>query len=268
MPELPALDQLVLGDCLEVMRTLPDASFDHCVADPPFNISKRRGLGWAFSSHITMHEMWDRMAGDEFWAFNLTWLREVTRVVKPNGNIIVFGSYHNIFQLGFLLQSGLDRRILNSVVYKRTNPQPNITARMLTEATEYLVWAVNETPERARAWTFNYWDAKEMNGGKQLQNVWEYPVTPKGERRHGKHPSQKPLALLERLVLLGSKPGETILDPFSGAGTLALAARKHGRRWLAVENNPDYIEIAQRRLDAEEGDSKPVGVGETGRPGG
>jgi len=249
MTEAMPLDQVLLGDCLEVMRTLPDASFDHCIADPPFNISRRRGLGWAFSSHVTMQEMWDRMAGDEFWAFNLTWLREVTRVVKPNGNIVVFGSYHNIFQLGFLLQSGLDRRILNSVVYKRTNPQPNITARMLTEATEYLIWAVNETPERARGWTFNYWDAKGMNGGKQLQNVWEYPVTPRGERRHGKHPTQKPLALLERLVLLGSLPGDRILDPFSGAATLALAARKHGRHWLAVENNPEYVEISQRRLD-------------------
>jgi len=250
MTETPPLDQLIPGDCLDVMRRLPDACFDHCIADPPFNISKRRGLGWAFSSHITMQEMWDRMAGDEFWAFNLTWLREVTRVVKPNGNIIVFGTYHNIFQLGFLLQSGLDRRILNSIVYKRTNPQPNITARMLTEATEYLIWAVNETPERARGWTFNYWDAKEMNGGKQLQNVWEYPVTPRGERQHGKHPSQKPLALLERLVLLGSKPGDTILDPFTGTGTLPLAARRHGRHWLAVESNPDYVEIAERRLGA------------------
>lgn len=244
----PALDQLVLGDCLEVMRSLPDHSFDHCVADPPFNISKRRGLGWAFSSHITMQEMWDRMAGDEFWAFNLTWLREVTRVVRPNGNIIVFGTYHNIFQLGFLMQSALDRRILNSVVYKRTNPQPNITARMLCEATEYLVWAVNETPDRARNWTFNYWDAKEMNAGKQLQNVWEFPVTPRGERRHGKHPTQKPLGLLERIVLLGSKPGDRILDPFSGTATLALAARRHGRHWLGIENNPDYLEIAERRM--------------------
>jgi site-specific DNA-methyltransferase (adenine-specific) len=233
------------------MRRLPDHSFDHCIADPPFNISRRRGLGWAFSRHITMQEAWDRMAGDEFWAFNIAWLREASRVIKPNGNLIVFGTYHNIYQLGFLLQSGLDRRVLNSIVYKRTNPQPNITARMLTEATEYLIWAVNETPDRARNWTFNYWDAKEMNGGRQLQNVWEYPVTPKSERRHGKHPSQKPLALLERIVLLCSKPGDSILDPFTGTGTAALAARRHGRRWLAIENNPDYLDIAERRLAAE-----------------
>lgn len=251
MPDLPELDQLVLGDCLEVMRRLPDASFDHCIADPPFNISRRRGLGWAFSRHITMQELWDRMAGDEFWAFNLNWLVEVTRVVKPNGNLIVFGTYHNIYQLGFLLQSGLCRRILSSLVYKRTNPQPNITTRMLTEATEYLIWAVNETPERARGWTFNYWDAKAMNGGRQLHNVWEFPVTPRSERRHGYHPSQKPLALLERLVLLCSRPGDAILDPFTGAGTLPLAARRHNRRWLAIDNNAEYIAIARRRLAAE-----------------
>jgi DNA modification methylase len=244
----PELDRLVLGDCLEVMRGLPDGAFDHCVADPPFNISKRRGLGWAFSAHVTMQELWDRMAGDEFWAFNLAWLREVTRLVKPNGNLIVFGTYHNIYQLGFLLQHGLDRRLLNSIVYRRTNPQPNVTARMLTEATEHLIWAVNETPARARGWTFDYRAAKAMNGGKQLQNVWAFPVTPPRERRHGKHPAQKPLALLERLVLLCSRPGEAILDPFAGTGTLALAARRHGRRWLAIENHPDYVAIAHRRL--------------------
>lgn len=243
------MDRLVLGNCLEVMQSLPDASFDHCIADPPFNISRSRGLGWAFSSHVTIQEIWDRMAGDEFWAFNIAWLREVSRVVRPNGNLIIFGTYHNIYQLGFILQSALDRRILNSIIYRRTNAQPNITARTLTESTEHLIWAVNETPDRAKKWTFNYWDAKAMNGGKQMRNVWEFPVTPRGERRHGKHPAQKPLALLERLILVTTNPGDRIIDPFAGTATTALAAIKHSRRWLAIENNPDYYEIAQRRLD-------------------
>lgn len=238
------------------MRGLPAGSVDHCIVDPPFNIGSgsgrkgRAGLGWAFSSHVTMEETWDAFTKDEFFAFNVAWLKEVSRVVRPNGNILVFGTYHNIYQLGFILQQVLERRVLNSVVWFKPNAQPNITARTLTESTEQIIWAVNETPSRATGWTFNYWDAKEMNGGKQLRNLWEFPVTPGRERTAGKHPSQKPLALLERAVLLASKPGDVILDPFAGSGTLALAAARHDRRWLLIESEPAYVEIAERRIAA------------------
>ena len=239
------------GDALEVMRSWPDGCVDHCIADPPFNMSKKRGLGWAFSSHVTMQEQWDQFGEDEFFQFNVEWLREVCRVVKPNGNILVFGTYHNIYQLGFILQSGLDRRLLNSIIWYKPNAQPNITARMLTESTEQLVWAVNGAASgkgKATKWTFNYWEAKDINGGRQMRNYWEFPVTPKNERLHGKHPSQKPLALLERLVLVGTKPGDLLLDPFGGAGTLALAARKHARNFVLIESVEEYAALARTRL--------------------
>ena len=252
----PAPNQLITGDCLEAMRAWPDGCIDHCIVDPPFNIGSgsgrkgKSGLRWAFSSHVTMDETWDSFTKDEFFAFNVEWLTEVARVVKPNGNILVFGTYHNIYQLGFILQSVLDRRILNSVVWFKPNAQPNITARTLTESTEQIIWAVNGTPAKATGWTFNYWDAKEMNGGKQMRNLWDFPVTSKRERAAGKHPSQKPLALLERAVLLASQPGELVLDPFGGAGTLAVAAAKHGREWLMIESVPEYAEIARTRIAA------------------
>jgi site-specific DNA-methyltransferase (adenine-specific) len=252
----PAPNQLITGDCLDVMRGWPDGCIDHCIVDPPFNIGSgsgrkgKNGLGWAFSSHVTMDETWDTFTKDEFFAFNVAWLREVSRVVKPNGNILVFGTYHNIYQLGFILQNVLERRILNSVVWFKPNAQPNITARTLTESTEQIIWAVNGTPAKATGWTFNYWDAKEMNGGKQMRNLWEFPVTSKKERSAGKHPSQKPLGLLERAVLLASQPGELLLDPFGGAGTLGVAAAKHQREWLLIESVPEYSEIAQRRIAA------------------
>ena len=252
----PAPNQLITGDCLEAMRGWPDGCVDHCIVDPPFNIGSgsgrkgKNGLGWAFSSHVTMDEAWDTFTKDEFFAFNVAWLKEVARVVKPNGNILVFGTYHNIYQLGFILQNVLDRRILNSIVWFKPNAQPNITARTLTESTEQIIWAVNETAAKATGWTFNYWDAKEMNGGKQMRNLWDFPVTPKKERVAGKHPSQKPLALLERAVLLASQPGELLLDPFAGTGTLAVAAAKHNREWLMVESVPEYAEIAQTRIAA------------------
>jgi DNA modification methylase len=252
----PEVNRLITGDCLDVMRSWPDHCIDHCIVDPPFNIGSgsgrksKSGLGWAFSSHVTMEEQWDAFSKDEFFAFNRAWLAEVCRVVKPNGNILVFGTYHNIYQLGFILQHMLERRVLNSVVWFKPNAQPNITARTLTESTEQIIWAVNETPAKATGWTFNYWLAKEMNDGKQMRNLWQFPVTPGKERSAGKHPSQKPLGLLERAVLLASQPGELLLDPFGGAGTLAIAAAKHQRDWLLIESVPEYAAIAQRRLEA------------------
>jgi site-specific DNA-methyltransferase (adenine-specific) len=250
----PEADRVLTGDCLQIMRGWPDGCIDHAIVDPPFNIGSgsgrkaRNGLGWAFSSHVTMEETWDAFSKDEFFAFNVEWLRELMRVVKPNGNLLIFGTYHNVYQLGFILQHVLDRRILNSVIWFKPNAQPNITARTLTESTEQIIWAVNETPQRATGWTFNYWDAKTMNGGKQMRNLWEFPVTSPRERVAGKHPSQKPLALVERAVLLASHEGELILDPFGGAGTLGVAAAKHGRAWILIENVAEYAAIAARRL--------------------
>jgi DNA modification methylase len=251
----PARNRVIVGDALAEMRTWPDGCIDHCIADPPFNIGSgsgrksKDGLGWAFSSHVTMEEAWDSFSKEDFFRFNVEWLTEVCRVVRPNGNLLIFGTYHNIYQLGHILQHVLDRRVLNSIVWFKPNAQPNITARTLTESTEQIIWAVNESPARATGWTFNYWDAKEMNGGKQMRNLWDFPVTPKRERALGKHPSQKPLALLERAVLLTSRPGDLLLDPFGGAGTLAVAAQKHGRDWLLIERVPEYARVARQRLD-------------------
>jgi len=264
----PTPNTIIEGDCIEVIRSWPDDCVDHCIADPPFGIASgggrggsRKGLGWAFSSHVTMQEAWDQFPEkDEFFRFNVDWLREVCRVVKPNGNILVFGTFHNIYQLGFILQNVLERRILNSIIWFKPNAQPNITARSLTESTEQIIWAVNETPKRAKRWTFNYWEAKELAGGKQMRNLWEFPVTPRAERADGStpslprgHPSQKPLSLVERLVLVATQADELVLDPFGGAGTLAVAARKHGRRWLLIESVPQYAEIARRRLEQTAG---------------
>jgi len=233
------------------MRGWPDASVDHCIADPPFNISKKQGLGWAFSSHVTMHEAWDHFSPEQFHAFNAAWLEEVCRVTKPNGNLLIFGTYHNIYLLGYLLQHVLGRRINNSIIWYKPNAQPNITARTLTESTEQIIWAVNERAERARGWTFDYWHAKEMNNGRQMRNLWEFSVTSQKERSFGKHPSQKPLGLVERIVEIATKPGELLLDPFGGAGTLAVAAQRQNRRWILIESVPEYAGIARLRIQAD-----------------
>jgi site-specific DNA-methyltransferase (adenine-specific) len=244
---LPESDKVYKGDCIEVMGEWDDGCVDHCITDPPYSISKKKGLGWAFSSHVTMSEEWDRYTRDEYLEFSRTWLREVSRVVKPNGNIFVFGSYHSIYDLGSIINE-MGLRIVNSIVYYKPNAQPCITCRTLTESTEYIIWACNAPKDRAKGWYFDYDAAKSFNGGKQLRNVWEIPCTPAREKRLGKHPNQKPLALMERLVRIGTKEGDMVLDPLAGSGTTVLAASQMGRHWVAIEKEQEYIDILKKRL--------------------
>ncbi len=237
---------LVLGDSLDLLTRLPSGHFDACIADPPYNMSKKKGLAWAFSKHVTMQETWDRFSQDEYVEFTAKWLAEVSRVVKPNGNLFLFGTYHNIYTMGFLIQR-MDLKILNSIIWTKPNAQPNITCRMLTESSEQLIWVANNPVKQATKWTFNYADAKVMNGGKQMRNVWEFPLTPKRERIGG-HPNQKPEAILKRIVRIGTEPGDLILDPFSGSGTTGFAALAEGRRFFHFERDPKYFAVQKERF--------------------
>jgi site-specific DNA-methyltransferase (adenine-specific) len=249
LPEKLPVRQILWGDCLSILPSLPQSAFDCCIADPPFNMSQKKGLGWAFSSHITMQESWDIFSKDEYFQFTLDWVTEILRVVKTNGNIFVFGSFHNIFTLGFILQNIFDRRIITQIVWYKPNAQPNITCRMFTESTEFILWAVNNESKKAKNWTFNYETMKAMNNNKQMRNMWEIPLTKQSEKKHGKHPSQKPLQVVERLVLAGTNEGDLILDPFSGTGTTAVVSEKQNRKWVMIEKEEEYNQIAQKRLN-------------------
>lgn len=246
--ELP-VNQIVSGDCLKVMQTFPDGVFDCCITDPPFNMSRKKGLGWAFSSHVTMQEQWDTFAEDDYFQFTVNWITEVLRVLKTNGNLFIFGSFHCIFTIGFILQTLFNRRIISQIVWYKPNAQPNITCRMFTESTEFIIWAVNNESKKAKNWTFNYEIMKAMNNDKQMRNMWEIPLTKKSERKHGKHPSQKPLSVINRLILAGTDEDDLILDPFSGTGTTAVVAQQHNRRWIMIEKQEEYNQIAQKRID-------------------
>ncbi len=248
-PENLPVRQILCDDCLSILPSLPRSAFDCCIADPPFNISQKKGLGWAFSSHITMQEGWDIFSKDEYFQFTLDWVTEVLRVVKPNGNIFVFGSFHSIFTLGFILQNIFDRRIITQIVWYKPNAQPNITCRMFTESTEFILWAVNNESKKAKNWTFNYQTMKAMNNNKQMRNMWEIPLIKPSERKYGKHPSQKPLQVVERLILAGTNEDDLILDPFSGTGTTGVVAEKQNRKWVMIEKEESYNQIAQKRLD-------------------
>mgnify|MGYP000309449841 CR=1 FL=1 len=243
----PKANTIYKGDCIEIMRTWGDDCIDHCIVDPPYNMSKKKGLGWSFSSHVTMNEKWDIFSRKGYLQFTKSWLSEVCRVVKPNGNIFVFGSFHNIYDLGYLINE-MDLKILNSIVWFKPNAQPNITCRMFTESTEHAIWACNAPKKKATGWVFNYDVAKKLNGGKQMRNMWSIPYPSAKERRFGKHPSQKAINVILRAILLLTNPGELILDCFAGTGTTGVVAQNFGRKWVMIDNNHEYIKIAKARL--------------------
>lgn len=245
---IPLWNQLYSGDALEVMQGWDDSVFHACITDPPYNIArKRKGLAWAFSSHVTIDETWDRFDDSSYERFTQAWLQEVCRVTKPNGNIFIFGSYHNIYTIGAIAQL-MDLRVINSIIWAKPNAQPNITCRMFTESTEQILWLCNNHRDKAKNWTFNYQAMKELNHGKQMRNFWEIPVTPKRERDHGKHPSQKPLRVMERLVLAATNEADIVLDCFAGSGSTLVACELLKRRWVGVERDESYSDMAKARL--------------------
>lgn len=241
-------NQIFCTDALKEMSSWPAHSVDACITDPPYNIARSKpGLGWSFSSHVTMQSEWDRFCAEDYEAFTKSWLSEVCRVTKKNGNIFIFGSYHNIYMIGAIAQQ-FDLRIVNSIIWAKPNAQPNITCRMFTESTEQILWLCNNSEKKASHWTFNYELAKQQNGGKQMRNFWSIPVTPMSERVHGKHPSQKPLLLMERIVTLATLKDDLVLDCFAGSGSTLVACKNNDRAFVGIEQNEQYCSIAKARL--------------------
>jgi site-specific DNA-methyltransferase (adenine-specific) len=245
--------KIILGDALDELKKIPDESVDLVFADPPYNMSRKNGLGWKYSKHITMQEEWDMFSKDEYFKFNKDWIGEVLRVLKHGGSLWICGSFHNIYQVGFILQHIEDIKINNSIVWFKPNAQPNITCRMFTESTEHLIWASKNG--NGKKWTFNYEDTKNLiedslnPKGKQTRNVWSIPLTPKKEKWAGIHPTQKPEELLRRVILASTKEGDTVLDPFVGSGTTSVVALKMGRNSIGIEKDKKYLPIIKKRLN-------------------
>jgi site-specific DNA-methyltransferase (adenine-specific) len=176
---------------------------------------------------------------------------ELKRIVKPNGNIAIFGSYHNIYKIGYLIEK-LDLKTINSIIWYKRNAFPNVTQRMFCESTEQIIWCANNSKKDAKNWTFNYHAMKELNGGVQMRNLFDVPLTKASEKEHGKHPSQKPLEVLNNLVLALTNEGDVVLDCFLGSGTTAVSALQHKRNFIGIEQNYDYLQLAERRLEGVE----------------
>ncbi len=249
-PALP-LDTILAGDCIEGMKSLPDASVDLIFADPPYNLQLKGDLHRPDNSHVdAVDDDWDRFDSFATYdAFTRAWLTEARRLLKPDGAIWVIGSYHNVFRLGAALQD-LDFWILNDVVWRKSNPMPNFRGKRFTNAHETLIWASRS--EAARP-TFNYEALKQLNEGVQMRSDWVLPICTGHERLKDEagdkaHPTQKPEALLHRVILGTTNPGDVVLDPFFGTGTTGAVAKMLGRSWIGIEREEAYRRHAEKRL--------------------
>nr|WP_269844601.1 site-specific DNA-methyltransferase [Alkalicaulis satelles] len=249
---LPA-DQVLVGDCVEVMADLPDESVDLVFADPPYNLQLGGDLHRPDNSRVdAVDDDWDQIGDfDDYDLFSCAWLEQARRVLKPDGALWTIGSYHNIFRVGAFLQD-MGFWIHNDVIWRKSNPMPNFKGTRFTNAHETLIWAGKTKASRV---TFNYAAMKALNDGVQMRSDWTLAICAGGERLktgdgRKAHPTQKPEALLHRVLLATSNPGDIILDPFFGTGTTGAVARKLGRRFIGIEADAGYADIARRRIAA------------------
>src|SRR5215475_8336383 len=248
--------RILIGDCVAEMAKLPAESVDLVFADPPYNLQLQGDLKRPDDSRVdAVDDDWDKFASfSAYDDFTRAWLLACRRVMKPNATLWVIGSYHNIFRVGALMQD-LGFWILNDVIWRKSNPMPNFRGRRFTNAHETLIWASRDAG--ARGYTFNYDALKAGNEDIQMRSDWTLALCTGEERLKGKdkkklHPTQKPEALLARVILAASRPDDLILDPFSGTGTTGAVARRLGRRFVGFEREAGYAKAAQARIDAIE----------------
>ncbi|MCI5060450.1 MAG: site-specific DNA-methyltransferase [Alphaproteobacteria bacterium] len=247
------IDTILKGDCVKHMKSLPKGSVDLIFADPPYNLQLGGDLHRPNNSKVdAVDDHWDQF--DSFKAydkFTREWLSAARDTLKDDGAIWVIGSYHNIFRMGAILQD-LGYWILNDVIWRKTNPMPNFRGRRFTNAHETMIWAAKSEKSK---YTFNYDAMKALNEDLQMRSDWFIPLCTGTERLKNEqgakaHPTQKPEALLHRVILSSSKPGDVVLDPFFGTGTTGAVAKKLGRHYIGIERENDYIKAATKRLKA------------------
>jgi len=255
------LNTIYQGDCIKVLNEkIEDKSVDLIFADPPYNLSGN-GLKWRGNKTggdwYMVNEEWDKMTAPEYVQFTKKWIGACHKVLKDNGSIYISCAYHNLAKVMAVLKK-LGFKINNVIVWQKTNAMPNMTKRVFTHSTEFVVWAV-----KGKKWVFNYEELKKINPErqkdgslKQMRDVWAMPLVQGKERLHGKdgralHPTQKPEEMLKRIIIASSNKGNTVLDPFLGSGTTAVVAKKLGRNWIGIEKSEKYVEIAKQRINAK-----------------
>lgn len=244
-------------DCLELIDILikkyPEGIFDMVFADPPYFLSNGGVTCHAGKMKKVDKGEWDKSKGvNENHEFNLSWLSRCQKLLKPNGTIWVSGTHHVIYSVGFAMQQ-LGMKILNDIAWEKPNPPPNLSCRYFTHSTETIIWAAKNKNSRHY---FNYDEMRKLNNGKQMKTVWTIPAPNGEEKGFGKHPTQKPLKLLERIVLASTKVGDLIFDPFTGSSTTGIASIKLNRFFVGCELEDEYISLSIKRLRAYIDDKK------------
>jgi modification methylase len=252
MPESLLLNQILHGDCIEILGSLPEKSVDVIFADPPYNLQLQNDLYRPNMTKVdAVNDGWDQFAGfADYDAFTMQWLSASRRALKDTGTIWVIGSYHNIYRVGSIMQD-LGFWILNDIVWIKNNPMPNFRGVRFTNAHESMIWAQKKKGAR---YTFNHKSMKALNDDLQMRSDWSIPLATGRQRIKSNgskaHSTQKPEGLLYRVIMASSAPGDVILDPFFGTGTTGALAKKLGRNWIGIERDRKYIRLAQKRIDA------------------
>jgi modification methylase len=250
--KISPINSILQGDCIENLTSLPEKSVDLIFADPPYNLQLGGELSRPNHSVVdACDDAWDQFDSlNDYDDFTRKWLSAARRTLKDDGAIWVIGSYHNIFRLGYILQD-LGYWILNDIIWRKSNPMPNFRGKRFTNAHETLIWASKSKDSKYR---FNYDSMKSLNEDLQMRSDWFIPLCTGGERLKDDqgekvHPTQKPEALLSRVILSSTKPGDVVLDPFFGTGTTGAVAKKLGRQWIGIEREKSYIKAAQKRIE-------------------
>ncbi len=241
---------LYLGDCVEILKELPEKSIDVIFADPPYFLSSG-GISCHSGKQVSVNKgEWDSViTPEEKLSFNRKWLKECRRVLKDDGAIWISGTFHNIYSIGVALElEGYS--IINNITWQKPNPAPNLACRCFTNSTETVLWArkINSKGKKGKHY-FNYDLMKQINGGKQMKDVWLLPLPEKSEKKHGKHPTQKPLSVLERILLASTKEGDCVLDPFNGSGTTGIACSMLKRKYIGIDKEEEYLDLTMKRYE-------------------
>lgn len=250
-------------DCIEGMRSMADNSVDLIIADPPYNLSK--GAKWKWDNSIELKGMggnwnkvmvdWDNLSLEEYWSFTLTWLGEAKRILKDTGSMWIFGTYHNIGIINVICQMQ-KIEIINEIIWYKRNAFPNLSGRRITASHENILWCHKDLKKRKYYFDYEYSKNGDFSGdglknsGKQMRTVWDIPNNKnKKELKYGKHPTQKPIKIIKRMIKLSSRPGDVLLTPFAGAGSECVAAKMCGLSFIGFEIDKTYCDIGEERLE-------------------
>lgn len=239
--------KLILGDSFKELKKIEAKSIDMIFADPPYFLSGD-GITCSGGKMVSVKKgEWDEKIDiKEKHRFNKKWIRACKRVLKDDGTIWISGTMHNIYSIGMALEEE-GFKIINNITWRKLNPPPNISCRAFVHSTETILWAKKNIKKAKHK--FNYVLMKELNGGKQAKDVWDSPLTKPSEKKCGKHPTQKPMIILEKLILASTDEGDLILDPFNGSGTTGIVANKLKRKYIGIEKEKDYLDLTIRRFD-------------------